>query len=104
LALFYSALLEKEITFESDDFSAIQLDNLWLSMQRVEDFKPSTWPKGEVPSHAHLDFSVADLDVGEAAAVAVGARVASEQPSPERWRVLIDPVGHPFCITTLIPD
>ena len=30
LALFYAALLEKEITFESEDFSAIQLDNLWL--------------------------------------------------------------------------
>ena len=41
LAVFYSALLEKEIAFESDDFSAIQLDNLWLSMQRVDDFKPS---------------------------------------------------------------
>ena len=50
LAVFYSALLEKEITFESDDFSAIQLDNLWLSMQRVEDFKPSTWPANETPS------------------------------------------------------
>ena len=67
LALFYSALLEKEITFESDDFSTIQLDNLWLTMQRVEGFKPSTWPSGEIPSHVH-------------------------------------PVGHPFCITTLIPD
>ena len=27
LALFYSALLEKEIAFESEDFTAIQLDN-----------------------------------------------------------------------------
>jgi len=34
LALFYRPLLEKEITFESDDFSTIQLDNLWLTMQR----------------------------------------------------------------------
>src|ERR1700690_3352956 len=104
LAVFYSALLEKEITFESDDFSAIQLDNLWLSLQRVKDFKASTWPASDTPSHVHLDFSVADLDAGEAAAVAAGATKASEQPNPERWRVLIDPVGHPFCITTLIPD
>jgi predicted enzyme related to lactoylglutathione lyase len=104
LALFYSALLEKEIAFESEDFSAIQLDNIWLSMQRVEGFKASTWPSGEIPSHVHLDFSVRDLDAGEAAAIAAGATLASEQPERDRWRVLFDPVGHPFCITTLIPD
>ncbi len=76
LAVFYSALLEKEIAFESDDFSAIQLDNLWLSFQRVADFKPSTWPTNETPSLAHLDFSVSNLDAGEAAALAAGARLA----------------------------
>ena len=104
LALFYSALLEKEIAFESEDFTAIQLDNLWLSMQRVNDFKPSSWPTNEIPNHVHLDFAVANLDAGQAAAVAAGATVAAEQPDPERWRVLIDPVGHPFCLTGLIPD
>jgi len=104
LALFYSALLEKEIAFESEDFSAIQLDNIWLSMQRVESFKASTWPSDDIPSHVHLDFSVRDLDAGEAAALAAGATLASDQPERDRWRVLIDPVGHPFCITTLIPD
>ena len=104
LAVFYSALLEKEIAFESEDFSAIQLDNLWLSFQRVADFKASTWPTSETPSLAHLDFSVADLDDGVAAAVAVGATLAPTQPEPERWRVLLDPAGNPFCVTTLIPD
>jgi hypothetical protein len=104
LAVFYSALLEKEITFESDDFSAIQLDNLWLTMQRVEGFTASTWPSGEIPSHVHLDFSVANLDTGEAAVLAAGATLAPEQPERDRWRVFLDPVGHPFCITTLIPD
>ena len=104
LALFYSALLEKEITFESDDFSAIQLDNLWLTMQRVEGFKASTWPSSEIPSHVHLDFSVSNLDAGEAAAIAVGATLAPDQPEPDRWRVLLDPAGNPFCVTMLIPD
>jgi hypothetical protein len=104
LALYYSALLEKEITFESDDFSAIQLDNLWLTMQRVEGFKPSTWPSSEIPSHVHLDFSVSNLDAGEAAAIAVGATLAPDQPEPDRWRVLLDPAGNPFCVTMLIPD
>ncbi|MCR6704763.1 MAG: hypothetical protein NVV66_18580, partial [Cellulomonas sp.] len=35
-------------------------------------------------------------------AVALGARLADPQPDP-RWRVLLDPAGHPFCITTVAP-
>ena len=30
--------------------------------------------------------------------------LAPEQPDPERWRVLFDPAGHPFCLTTQIPS
>ena len=33
-----------------------------------------------------------------------GATKAAVQSSPERWRVLIDPAGHPFCLSTLTPD
>ncbi|MFG2438870.1 VOC family protein [Streptomyces sp. NPDC048508] len=32
-----------------------------------------------------------------------GATKATDQPDPDRWRVLQDPAGHPFCVTTLIP-
>jgi hypothetical protein len=35
-------------------------------------------------------------------AVALGARPADPQPDP-RWKVLLDPAGHPFCLTTLVP-
>jgi hypothetical protein len=104
LALFYSTLLEKEIAFESEDFAAIQLDNIWLSMQRVADFKPSTWPTSETPNHVHLDFSASDLDAGESQALAAGATSVPDQPDRDRWRVLLDPVGNPFCVTALIPD
>ena len=104
LALFYAALLEKEITFESEEFSAIQLDSLWLSFQKVADFTPSTWPTCETPSHVHLDFAVSNLDGGESAAIAAGATLAPDQPDRDRWRVLLDPVGNPFCVTVLIPD
>jgi hypothetical protein len=57
------------------------------------------------PKQLHLELAVGDLDEAEAAALAaIGATKAQTQPSPELWRVLIDPAGHPFCITTLIPD
>jgi hypothetical protein len=73
-------------------------------MQRVDDYEPPTWPTGALPKQLHLDMAVADLDEGEAAALGAGATKAPVQPSPERWRVLIDPAGHPFCLSTLIPD
>jgi hypothetical protein len=49
-------------------------------------------------------LAVDDLDDAEARALALGAAKAKMQPSPDRWRVLLDPAGHPFCRRTLIPD
>ena len=46
----------------------------------------------------HLDFKVDDLDASEQAALALGATKTAEQPSPENFRVFLDPVGHPFCL------
>ena len=39
-----------------------------------------------------------DLDAAEEKALALGASKPSEQPNPSRWRVLLDPGGHPFDI------
>jgi hypothetical protein len=30
--------------------------------------------------------------------------VQAEHQAKPRWRVLLDPAGHPFCITTVTPD
>jgi catechol 2,3-dioxygenase-like lactoylglutathione lyase family enzyme len=103
LAQFYVALLGMEIGFESDDFIALQGGPLWLTFQRVADHRPATWPVGATPKQLHLELAVDDLDAAEAAALAIGAVKADTQPSSESWRVLIDPAGHPFCVTTLIP-
>src|SRR5262249_9098968 len=52
----------------------------------------------------HLDLSAGDeLDMPETQVVELGATRAEMQPHPDRWRVLIDPAGHPFCITTVTP-
>ena len=41
---------------------------------------------------------VDDLDAGVASCVELGATFPDEQPG-ETWRVLLDPSGHPFCLT-----
>jgi hypothetical protein len=51
-------------------------------------------------SSSTLDLKVADLDAGEAAVVALGARKHEVQPG-ETFRVFLDPAGHPFCLVLL---
>lgn len=104
LAEFYARLLGVEVTYDSATFCAIQLGKVWLSTTQVEEFVPPTWPNPPTPQQMHLDFAVDDLDAAEQVAVAAGATKAGVQPSPDRWRVLIDPEGHPFCLSTLIPE
>lgn len=104
LATFYRQLLDLELMFESEDFVALKGASVLLTMQRVADHRAPDWPAGDVPKQLHLELAVDDLDDAEARAVAVGAIKAATQPSPDTWRVLLDPAGHPFCITTLIPD
>lgn len=53
-----------------------------------------------IPKQMHLDLAVAadGLDAAQALAVRLGARLAGQQPQPDRRRVLLDPAGHPFCL------
>jgi hypothetical protein len=44
---------------------------------------------------------VDDLDAAEKAALDAGATKAEHQPEPDRWRVFLDPAGHPFCVTNM---
>jgi hypothetical protein len=76
---------------------------VWLAALKVEDYVAPTWPAAEVPKQIHLDLAVTDLDAAVAEAERLGARVAPFQPAPDRWRVLLDPADHPFCLTTQIP-
>ncbi|MET7990769.1 VOC family protein [Amycolatopsis sp. NPDC005232] len=43
-------------------------------------------------------LAVEDLDNAEREAIRLGATKETHQPGPERFRVLRDPAGHPFCL------
>lgn len=104
LASFWAELLGGTIAYTSDDFVAVKLDGAWISTVRVDDYERPDWPDGSPPKQIHLDLAVDDLDAAESEALRIGAVKAKEQSAPDRWRVFIDPAGHPFCFTTLIPD
>ena len=99
LAGFYSALTGAPI--ERTDPEWVQLEGLGrtpLAFQLAPDHVPPSWPGADRPQQLHLDFAVADLDVGEARVLELGARKADVQPMPESFRVFLDPAGHPFCL------
>jgi Glyoxalase-like domain len=104
LSAFYRELLDLEVFFESDDFIVLKGAAILVGLQRVEAHQPPDWPSTGTPKQLHLELAVTDLDTAEAAALAIGATRPDTQPSPDLWRVLVDPAGHPFCITTLIPE
>ena len=103
LAEFWAAMLGGEIAFSRDATVGVRTDWVWMAALKVDDYVPPTWPSGDVPKQIHLDLDVTDLEAAVAEAEALGARVASFQPAPDRRRILLDPAGHPFCLTTQIP-
>jgi hypothetical protein len=104
LADFWAAFLGGEVTHRNDEFHAVKVEGGLLVAVKVDDYKAPTWPDPTVPKQIHLHLKVDDLDAAQTDAVRLGARVATEQPNPEHWRVLLDPAGHPFCVATWIPD
>jgi hypothetical protein len=99
LAAFYAALMGEEVGFSTDTFAAFKVNGLWVSMHRVDDYRPPKWPDPDAPQQMHLDLAVDDLDAGELRAIELGATKADPQPSPASWRVMLDPAGHPFCLS-----
>ena len=103
LAGFYQRLLGLEVFLDTADVVALKGSGFLLTTQRVEGHVPPDWPSGPTPKQLHLDVAVADLEGAESLALSLGATRAVYQPAPDEWRVLIDPAGHPFCLTTQAP-
>ncbi|AWT41485.1 MULTISPECIES: VOC family protein [Streptomyces] len=101
LAAFYQQATGYEPHPRSDgEFAGLlREDGLFLGFQRVDDHRPPQWPGQGVPQQLHLDFSVDDLDEAENLLLAMGATKPDHQPDEDRFRVLLDPAGHPFCLT-----
>lgn len=71
----------------------------WITFQQVDDYVPPVWPAALEAQQqmAHLDFHVQDVEEGVKYALSCGATM-SEIQYDDRWRVMLDPAGHPFCI------
>ena len=100
LGAFWATLLGGEVIVTRDDLSVVKLpDGLLLTAMRVDDHQPPTWPSGLLPKQAHVDVAVDDLVGAEQRALALGATRAAIQPDPPSHTVMVDPAGHPFCLS-----
>jgi catechol 2,3-dioxygenase-like lactoylglutathione lyase family enzyme len=96
---FYLRLLGGERLWHPARSVGIQVPGVVLVMQRVQN-RPPVWPG---PAIVHLDMTAGgDIAAAVARAVEAGAVLADFQPD-SRWHVLLDPAGHPFCITSVTP-
>ncbi|CAM4405394.1 VOC family protein [Nocardia ninae] len=99
LGRFYRELLDLEVSYESAELVVLRTKGVAITIERINNYLAPDWPNDKTPKQMHLDLFVADLDESEAAAVALGASKPDTQPAPGKWRVLLDPSGHPFCLT-----
>ncbi len=101
LAEFYAALLGWRVVDAEFDWATISPpDGVgYLGFQTSPEYRPPTWPavEGKQQMMMHMDFEVRDLEAQVEHALSLGATLAEFQPQ-EKVRVLLDPVGHPFCL------
>jgi catechol 2,3-dioxygenase-like lactoylglutathione lyase family enzyme len=95
---FYRDVLGWEITYRDENYGMVNGNGTAIGFGKVADYQPPRWPDADSPKRYHLDLYVDDLDKAEASCRELGAGKPEFQPGADRWRVLTDPAGHPFCI------
>jgi hypothetical protein len=107
LAKFYSKItgLKVQPFDEGETAETCEWLELWdendrtkMAFQKIDNYRVPTWPTGDLPQQAHMDFHAKNLDIAELEILAIGGRKADHQVRPHRFRVYLDPAGHPFCI------
>lgn len=98
VATFWAELLGWEVAHLQDEYAMLVGPSSALGFGQVPGYEPPRWPNEHGSKQFHLDLACDDVPATEARCVQLGARVPDEQPG-ETWRVLLDPAGHPFCLT-----
>lgn len=94
-----AALGYEEVAGDGESYAMLRgKDGPALGFGKVEGYQPPGWPDEHGGKQFHLDLAAEDLDAETERLVGLGATLAEPQPG-ETWRVLLDPAGHPFCVT-----
>lgn len=97
-AEFWSQVLGWKVAHAQEEYAMLTGPEHALGFGRVDGYQAPGWPNEHGSKQFHFDVAVADLDEAERQIMALGARRAEPQPGGT-WRVMLDPDGHPFCLT-----
>ena len=102
MADFYSGVLGWPVVYADDEgkYAMIQDGDQRLGFGTTPDYRRPEWPD-HGGKQFHLDLGAQDVDATVERCVGLGATRPDEQPGGDRWTVLLDPAGHPFCVTNL---
>lgn len=98
VSTFWQQFLDWEQTYGDENYAMLQGPAHALGFGRVDGYEPPPWPNPNGSKQFHLDLAVADIPAAETRALELGAVKPGDQPG-ETWVVLLDPAGHPFCLT-----
>ena len=109
LARFYAKLLGVDVAVEEPapeglppvaGWAQVKADPMTLNFEYEAQWQDPAWPAvhGRPTFTQHLDIWVDDVAAAVEWATACGARLADSQFLGDRVKVMIDPVGHPFCL------
>ncbi len=97
MVAFYRQLLDLQVEGEDGPYPYLSREGFAITLQPEEGYQPPTWPSLERGQQLHIDLMVDDLPAAVAYAKSIGASESSVQYS-QRWHILLDPAGHPFCL------
>lgn len=100
MAKFYGAVLGWKTAYEGDGYAMLQQGDQRLGFGTTPDYQRPSWPD-DGHKQFHLDLAADDVAATVARCVELGASKPDQQPGEDRWTVLLDPAGHPFCVTNM---
>ena len=98
LAEFYRQVLGWDVTHYQDEAAVITNGSTSICFGRVAGYEPPGWPDSAVSKRYHMDLDADDLAEAVRRCLELGASKPDFQPGGDRWTVLLDPAGHPFCV------
>jgi catechol 2,3-dioxygenase-like lactoylglutathione lyase family enzyme len=98
LAEFYHQVLGGDVAHSQDEYAVITDGSTSIRFGRVDGYEAPGWPDSAAPKRYHLDLRVDDVAKAVERCLELGAGKPEFQPGGDRWTVLTDPDGHPFCL------
>lgn len=97
LGEFYSSVLGWPIAYSDENYAMLTGPSHALGIGTIPNYQRPSWPD-DGHKQFHLDLAADDIQAAADRCVELGATRAEPQPG-ETWVVLLDPAGHPFCIS-----